>query len=106
MHTYMVCDNITLTFHSYEMLQEWSILRRLNGKKMKWYNIAQLSGNSRRVNKMMVDGLAGLRVQRETLLAIHARPSATAPSCGFVSLLLRARVQYCKPSSSNKWQIP
>ena len=62
-----VCNNITLTFCFYETFQERSVLRRLIGNKMNWYDIAQPSGNGRRVNKMMADGLA---VNIKTIKAI------------------------------------
>ena len=45
-----VCDNITLTFRFCETLQERIVLRRLNGNKTNWYDIAQPSLNGRRVN--------------------------------------------------------
>ena len=62
-----VCNNITLTFYFCETFQERSVLRRLIGNKMNWYDIAQPSGNGRRVNKMMADGLA---VNIKTIKAI------------------------------------
>ena len=62
-----VCDNITLMLRFYETFQERSVLCRLNGNKTNWYDIAQPSGNGRRVNKTMADGLV---VNIKTIKAI------------------------------------
>lgn len=48
------------------------------------------------------------RVQIETLLGIYTRPSATAPSCGSVSLFLRARPVLQAPLQKqveNSWHL-